>query len=153
MDKKWIKYYAFSPLQLLIEKSDCKYYIQAKIKNETKACLNQVHTQSLFHVILKFAPKNLYILNKLLDIQRFPPSTNKSLKAWSAADEYLVEHFKEVRDECATIAIINDRFGYLTLHTHDKNPHVLIAKVGRSLAMESIVTKQNAFCAYMRNTP
>lgn len=59
-------------------------------------------------------------------IRRFPESHDKTLKAWSAADEYLL---KLVIDEditsSSTITIINDRFGFLTLQLVDHKPNVI----------------------------
>lgn len=50
-----------------------------------------------------------------LTINRVPESTNKSLRAWSAADELLVGFLKEKKT--SSVTIYNDSFGYLTCHS------------------------------------
>jgi len=47
-------------------------------------------------------------------INRVPESTNKSLRAWSAADELLVSFLEEKNPDSVTI--YNDSFGYLAAH-------------------------------------
>lgn len=49
-----------------------------------------------------------------LIINRVPESTNKSLRAWSAADELLVGFLNEKK--ASSVTIYNDSFGYLTCY-------------------------------------
>jgi len=49
-----------------------------------------------------------------LPLFRFPPSKDKSLKAWNAADEYLLYHLEEAHIPIKNILIVNDQFGALT---------------------------------------
>lgn len=58
-----------------------------------------------------------------LEIKRFPSSSDKSLKAWSAADELLIQHAETL--EASKIAIYHDTFGYLSCQLSDYKPTFL----------------------------
>ena len=77
--------------------------------------------------ILTFAEYlNIFILvnfqhqQQSYQINRPVSEKNQSLKAWSAADEHLLQHLEEVTLDNKALAIVNDRFGFLTclMHTH-----------------------------------
>ena len=51
-----------------------------------------------------------------LSIERFPKSANRSLKAWSAADEFLINYCTEHKLNEKPTAVYNDSFGYLTVN-------------------------------------
>ncbi len=51
-----------------------------------------------------------------IKIERYPPSKNKSLRAWSAADEYVLEWVLEHVPTHKRVGIFNDRFGFLSCH-------------------------------------
>ncbi len=55
-------------------------------------------------------------------ITRYPPTENNSLRAWSAADEYLLKEVQQNSLDKKAVAIFNDRFGYLGCHLHKCNP-------------------------------
>lgn len=57
-------------------------------------------------------------------IKRYPSSSNKSLKAYSAADELLLHHFASTISPGANTAVINDRFGFLFIHLQPYSPSV-----------------------------
>jgi len=59
-------------------------------------------------------------------ITRYPKTRNQSLKAWSAADEYLLQTFDSLNLEKTTMAIFNDRFGFLTCHLQQFSPTVIL---------------------------
>ena len=59
-------------------------------------------------------------------ITRYPKTGNHSLQAWSAADEYLLTEFNSLNLEKPTLAIFNDRFGFLTSHLHAFSPTVIL---------------------------
>ncbi len=59
-------------------------------------------------------------------ITRYPKTRNQSLQAWSAADEYLLTEFDSLNLEKPTIAIFNDRFGFLSCHLHPFSPTVIL---------------------------
>lgn len=54
-------------------------------------------------------------------ITRYPKTTNRSLQAWNAADEFILQHLTE-NQIVGKIAIYEDRFGYLTCHLSYKKP-------------------------------
>lgn len=58
--------------------------------------------------------------NKSYKITRYPTTENRSLQAWNAADEYLLQYLDTLNIVNPTIAIYNDRFGFLScvLHAH-----------------------------------
>jgi len=57
-----------------------------------------------------------------LQITRYPKTNNSSLRAWSAADELLLEHWDQ---ETGKTAIYNDRFGYLSTHLQPNSPFIV----------------------------
>ena len=59
-------------------------------------------------------------------ITRYPKTKNQSLQAWSAADEYLLTEFDSLNLEKPTMAIFNDRFGFLSCHLHQFSPTVIL---------------------------
>ncbi len=52
---------------------------------------------------------------------RIPKTENKSLQAWNAADELLVQHYNNNESEGGNVLIINDRFGYLAKQIKSSN--------------------------------
>lgn len=48
-------------------------------------------------------------------LQRYPPSKDNALRAWDAADEYLLNTLQEQQIDLSKVCIINDNFGALTL--------------------------------------
>ncbi len=59
-------------------------------------------------------PKPIYQPDDI-DLQRFPKTKDTNLRAWNAADEYLIQSAKEkITSEIDSILIINDQFGALT---------------------------------------
>jgi len=57
---------------------------------------------------------------------RYPATTNRSLKAWNAADEHLLQHIKDLEIEQKSMAIYNDRFGFLTCFLHSYSPSIVV---------------------------
>ncbi len=59
---------------------------------------------------------------KGINLQRYPKTRDKSLRAWSAADEYLLAHLSDLQlPETTNILILNDQFGALTCHLSQYN--------------------------------
>ena len=58
-------------------------------------------------------------------VQRHPKTNNNSLKAWSSADEYLVRLANEQILPTSKIAIINDRFGFLSVQLSEYSPKII----------------------------
>ena len=61
---------------------------------------------------------------------RYPKTTNRSLRAWSAADEYLISQLYEDAQPLsdATIGIVDDRFGFLSCILSRFEPDVIIER-------------------------
>ncbi|MBT8326665.1 MAG: methyltransferase [Bacteroidia bacterium] len=62
--------------------------------------------------------------DKSWQLQRYPKTTNNSLKAWSAADELLLSEAKELDGK--KITLIHDSFGALATLLHQYNPTSVI---------------------------
>ncbi len=59
-------------------------------------------------------------------IERYPKSSNNSLRAFSAADELMVRYVGEQHIEGKDVLLLNDRFGFLNLSMMDRNcTHVI----------------------------
>lgn len=67
---------------------------------------------------------------KTYSFSRYPETTNRSLRAWSAADEFLISHL--IEDERLTvdskIGIVNDRFGFLCCLLSRYKPTAIIER-------------------------
>src|SRR5712692_4624399 len=62
------------------------------------------------------------------DLARYPASTNKSPRAWDAADEFLLRHLadrSEVPDVNGEILIVNDKAGALSTALAGHHPKML----------------------------
>ena len=55
-------------------------------------------------------------------LQRYPLSKDNALRAWDAADEYLLNTLQEQQINLSEVCIINDNFGALTLPLAAYNP-------------------------------
>ena len=62
---------------------------------------------------------------KNYSIERYPSSDNKSLRAWSAADEYLLKYLKENNISYTKPLIYNDRFGFLSTILSKQQPNII----------------------------
>lgn len=60
-------------------------------------------------------------------LSRFPKRSNEKLRAWDAADEYLLNHIAEHAElsDNSTILIVNDSFGVLSVALSSYAPHML----------------------------
>ena len=59
-------------------------------------------------------------------IERYPRTQSKSLRAWNAADEYILNYLEETKTSKKNTVIFNDRFGFLSLFTAQDNPVVVL---------------------------
>jgi 23S rRNA (guanine1835-N2)-methyltransferase len=59
-----------------------------------------------------------------LELERFPRPQNETLRAWDAADVYLLEHLAE-QDATGPMAILNEGFGALSLTLLEHHPTVI----------------------------
>lgn len=55
-------------------------------------------------------------------VNRFPKSTNKSLRPWSSADEYVLSYLNNNLIKAENIYLYNDRFGFFANVLHPQNP-------------------------------
>ena len=63
-----------------------------------------------------------HALGREYTLQRYPAAKDNTLRAWDAADEYLLNTLQEQQIDLATISIINDQFGALTLPLAEFQP-------------------------------
>ncbi|MDZ7808428.1 MAG: methyltransferase [Gracilimonas sp.] len=61
---------------------------------------------------------------------RYPETTNRSLRAWSAADEYLIDKLFEddTISETTHLGVYNDRFGFLSCILNRHEPTVILER-------------------------
>jgi 16S rRNA G1207 methylase RsmC len=57
---------------------------------------------------------------------RYPESSNRSLRAWSAADEYILSWMKEHISDFKTVALYHDRFGFLSTTLNTFKPYSIL---------------------------
>ncbi|MDA0336656.1 MAG: hypothetical protein O2782_15950, partial [bacterium] len=50
-----------------------------------------------------------------LQLHRFPRREGELLRAWDAADDYLLQHLQDEPDADGAVWVINDGFGALTV--------------------------------------
>lgn len=64
--------------------------------------------------------------HKNYQINRYPETQNKSLQAWNAGDELMLNYFDELQISEENIAIFNDRFGFISCLLSDYQPTSII---------------------------
>lgn len=69
-------------------------------------------------------------------IKRYPASSNRSLRAWSAADEYLLKKSVDLSSETKKCILYNDSFGYLTTHISCKSTDIVCETASQKGAIE-----------------
>lgn len=67
---------------------------------------------------------------------RYPETTNKSLRAWSAAEEYVLLKLEELERSLGKIAIYNDRFGFLSCILNEHKPMVVVERKSQQRSIE-----------------
>lgn len=87
----------------------------------------------------------------LYHIERHDLSKNKSLKAWSAADEYLLKYLKNSIQPPFQLAIYNDRFGYLACHLHSHKPLLVITQKSQEKAIKANAANNNLSSPQLSN--
>ena len=75
-------------------------------------------------------------LRKVYDIRRYDSSIDRSLKPYSAADEYLLQDFTSLITKPTSIAIYHDRFGFLSCHLHSFNPTIILTNKSQQKAIQ-----------------
>ena len=76
-------------------------------------------------------------------IERYPSSDNKSLRAWSAADEYLLRYLKENSISHHKPLIYNDRFGFLSTILSKQQPNIIINYKSQEKSLEINLKKHD----------
>ncbi len=74
---------------------------------------------------------------KQYNIKRYDLSQDKSLRPWSAADEYLLKTFDELDKKPTHLGIYNDRFGFLTCHLHSFHPTTVLTHYSQEKAIQA----------------
>ena len=77
------------------------------------------------------------IEEKKYKIDRHDLSEDRSLRPWSAADEYLLQTFSASENKPNHLAIYNDRFGFLGCHLHSFTPTVILTHKSQEKAIDS----------------
>ena len=75
------------------------------------------------------------MLEKQYIIKRHDLSADKSLRPWSAADEYLLQTFASLEEKPNHLGVYNDRFGYLSCHLHIYSPTLISTKKSQEKAI------------------
>ncbi len=71
-----------------------------------------------------------------LTIKRYDSNSNRSLRPWSAADEFLLQWYNDNADAVTGhLAIYNDRFGYLSCHLYKDKPTVVLTHKSQEKAI------------------
>ena len=69
------------------------------------------------------------------DIRRYPTTKNNSLRAWNAADEYIIKFIVDISLYNKNVVLYNDRFGFLATVLADYNPLNVICHKSQELAI------------------
>lgn len=77
------------------------------------------------------------------NIERYDLSTDKSLRAWSAADEYLLQTIETLEKKPDHLGIYNDRFGYLGCHLHAYTPTIILTQKSQEKAINANLKTNN----------
>lgn len=76
-------------------------------------------------------------------VERYDLSTDKSLKSWSAADEYLLQEFIDLKKKAKHLTIYNDRFGFLGCHLYAYSPTIILTHKSQEKAIRTNLTTNN----------
>lgn len=74
---------------------------------------------------------------------RYPETTNRSLRSWSAAEEYVLLKLEEMDLSSKTIAISNDRFGFLSTILNQYQPLIVIDRKSQRKAIQQNMSANN----------
>ncbi len=73
---------------------------------------------------------------KPIVVKRYPASNNRSLRAWSAADEYLIKALNELQAVPKKSILYNDSFGYLAIHADVETTDIVCETASQKGAIE-----------------
>ncbi|BAX79065.1 hypothetical protein ALGA_0676 [Labilibaculum antarcticum] len=77
------------------------------------------------------------------NIKRYDLSEDRSLKAWSAADEYLLQAFTDLEKKPNHLGIYGDRFGFLGCNLHSFTPTLVFTKKSQQKAIDANLEAHN----------
>lgn len=80
--------------------------------------------------------KSFTITNTNYKFKRYPETSNRSLRAWSAADEYILLKLEERDLTSEKVAIYNDRFGFLSCTLNEYEPQVIVERKSQQRSIE-----------------
>ena len=69
--------------------------------------------------------------HKTINLQRYPNTANRSLRAWSAADELILETALGLGLEKKSIVLVHDTFGAMAVALSAHNPHSVITNASQ----------------------
>jgi len=75
-------------------------------------------------------------INNRLNIERYPATLDKTLKAWNAADELILAYLDSNNLSLDKIIIYHDRFGFLTCHLNEYNPLTIVNFKSQEIAIQ-----------------
>ena len=84
---------------------------------------------------------NFFFKDSKYSIVRYPTSDNKSLQAWSAADEHLLEYLSDHQALSQHPILYNDRFGFLSTVLSEFNPSTVVNFKSQEKAIELNASK------------
>ena len=88
-----------------------------------------------------------------LKIKRYPASTNRSLQAWSAADEHILLQLKDFGTTKSNVITYGDSFGYLTAQVDAKNHYVVVDSASQQGAISKNIAENKVKWSYSFLTP
>ena len=68
--------------------------------------------------------------------KRYPETTNRSLQAWNAGDEYVLSKLEGLDLSGRSIALYNDRFGVLAVALNENRPFVVVNRRSQLKSIE-----------------
>lgn len=88
---------------------------------------------------------NYTFQEQVYKVQRYPATSNKSLQAWNTADEHLIQYLQEQDITIGSLAIYNDRFGFLTCLLQKQKPISIVhLKSQEKSIQENILNNKNS---------
>jgi len=85
------------------------------------------------------------------NIERHDASKDRSLRPYSAADEYLLQEYNSLNNKPTKTAIYHDRFGYLSCHLHSYNPTIVVTTKSQEKAIKLNLKNNNLPSAEISN--
>jgi 23S rRNA (guanine1835-N2)-methyltransferase len=78
-----------------------------------------------------------------MQIKRYPPTQNKSLRPWSAAEAYMLAYLEEKELSIKQPLIYQDRFGYLSCQLQQQHPVVVLNYRSQEKAILENIRRNN----------